>query len=85
MLAAIAARVPGRAVHVVADAHYAGADGAPLRDGLRQRGLPEGISLTSRLPVNAVLHAIATRFRAAVGAPAVSAGGWAGPATWPAC
>ena len=60
MIAAIAARVPDRAVHVVADAHYAGADGAPLREGRRERGMPAGITLTSRLRVNAVLHAIAT-------------------------
>jgi len=59
MVAAIAAQVPDRQVHVVADAHYAGADGAPLRDGRRERGMPDGISLTSRLRVNAVLHAIA--------------------------
>ena len=31
---------PGRVVDVVADAHYAGADGAPVRDGCRGRGLP---------------------------------------------
>jgi DDE superfamily endonuclease len=60
MVAAIAGRLPDRVVHVVADAHYAGADGAPLRDGLRERGMPTGITLTSRLRVNAVLHAIAT-------------------------
>jgi DDE superfamily endonuclease len=60
MVAAIAGRLPDRMVHVVADAHYAGADGAPLRDGLRERGVPAGITLTSRLRVNAVLHAIAT-------------------------
>src|SRR5436190_2635149 len=60
MIAAIAARVPDRAVHLVADAHYAGADGAPLRQGRRERGMPAGVTLTSRLRVNAVLHAIAT-------------------------
>src|SRR5437762_23823 len=60
MIAAIAARVPDRAVHLVADAHYAGADGAPLRQGRRERGMPDGVTLTSRLRVNAVLHAIAT-------------------------
>jgi DDE superfamily endonuclease len=60
MVAAIAERLPGRTVHVVADAHYAGADGAPTRRGLDGRGLPAGVSLTSRLRVNAALHAIAT-------------------------
>jgi hypothetical protein len=46
-------------VHVVADAHYAGADGAATRRQLRGRGLPQGVSLTSRLRVNAALHTIA--------------------------
>jgi hypothetical protein len=60
LVAAITGALPGRVVQVVADAHYAGADGAPTRDGLRARGLPPGVSLTSRLRVNAVLHQIAT-------------------------
>ncbi len=60
MVAVIAARVPGRAVHMVADSQYAGADGAPVRAGRRQRGLPAGVTLTSRLRANAVLNAIAT-------------------------
>jgi SRSO17 transposase len=59
MVAAIGAALPERRVHVVADAHYAGADGAPTRRELRGRGLPQGVSLTSRLRVNAALHAIA--------------------------
>jgi hypothetical protein len=59
MVAALAAALPGRRVHVVGDAHYAGADGAPTRRGLHGRGLPDGVSLTSRLRVNAALHAIA--------------------------
>jgi hypothetical protein len=46
-------------VHVVADAHYAGADATPTRRQLHGRGLPDGVSLTSRLRVNAALHAIA--------------------------
>jgi hypothetical protein len=80
MLSAIAARLPDRTVHVVADAHYAGADGAPTRRALHGRGLPAGVSLTSRLRRNAVLHAIATpipgrsgrprRIGARLGAPA---------------
>jgi hypothetical protein len=69
MLSAIAARLPERTVHVVADAHYAGADGAPTRRSLDGRGLPEGISLTSRLRRNAVLHAIATPIQGRGGRP----------------
>jgi hypothetical protein len=80
MLSAIAGRLPTRTVHVVADAHYAGADGPPTRRSLDGRGLPDGVSLTSRLRRNAVLHAIATptpgrggrprRIGARLGAPA---------------
>ncbi len=65
----IAAGSPGRAVHVVADAHYAGADGAPTRRELVGRGLPEGVSLTSRLRRNAVLKAIAAPVPGAGGRP----------------
>jgi hypothetical protein len=43
-----AAAFPGRAVHVVADAHY---HGPALRD------LPPGVTWTTRLPRNAVLYA----------------------------
>lgn len=52
---------PGRQVHVVADACYAGADGAPgaAVGANRHRGLPAGVSLTSRLRANAKLNAIA--------------------------
>jgi DDE superfamily endonuclease len=63
LTAALVAADPGRAVHVVADAWYAGVDGAPgaARDRTRARGgLPPGTSLTSRLRANAVLTAIAT-------------------------
>jgi hypothetical protein len=60
---------PGRAVHVVADAHYAGADGAPTRRELVGRGLPDGVSLTSRLRRNAVLKAIAAPVPGAGGRP----------------
>lgn len=59
MVALIAAALPGRVVHVVADGHYAGADGSPVREGRRERGLPAGVSLTARLQTNAVLYAIA--------------------------
>jgi DDE superfamily endonuclease len=63
LVTAIAATFPDRAVHVVADAWYAGVDGAPgaARGGTRARGgFPVGVSLTSRLRANAVLTAIAT-------------------------
>jgi DDE superfamily endonuclease len=63
LVTAIAAAFPGRAVQVVADAWYAGVDGAPgaARGGTRARaGVPPGVSLTSRLRANAVLTAIAT-------------------------
>ncbi|HEY1321740.1 MAG TPA: transposase [Streptosporangiaceae bacterium] len=63
LVTALAAAVPGRVVHVVADAWYAGADGAPgaARGGTRDRGgFPAGVSLTSRLRGNAVLTGIAT-------------------------
>jgi DDE superfamily endonuclease len=63
LVTALAAACPGREMHVVADAWYAGVDGAPgaARDGTRARaGFPPGVSLTSRLRANAVLTAIAT-------------------------
>jgi DDE superfamily endonuclease len=47
MVTAIAARVPGRRVHVVADAAY---HGKGLRD------LPTAVTWTTRLPRNAVLY-----------------------------
>lgn len=65
----LAAGQPGRVVHVVADAHYAGADGAPTRRALVGRGLPDGVSLTSRLRRNAVLKAIAAPVPGAGGRP----------------
>jgi hypothetical protein len=65
----LAAGSPGRAVHVVADAHYAGADGAPTRRELVGRGLPDGVSLTSRLRRNAVLKAIAAPVPGSGGRP----------------
>lgn len=73
LVSAVAARLaggsPGRTVHVVADAHYAGADGAPTRRELVGRGLPDGVSLTSRLRRNAVLTAIAAPVPGAGGRP----------------
>lgn len=61
LVARIAAACPGRAVHVVADAWYAGADGAPgaTAGANRERGLPAAATLTSRLRANAKLCAIA--------------------------
>jgi len=46
----LAAAFPGRTVHVVADAHY---------HGPALRHLPPGVTWTTRLPRNAVLHALA--------------------------
>jgi hypothetical protein len=63
LVTAIVGTFPDRTVHVVADAWYAGVDGAPgaARGGTRARGgVPAGVSLTSRLRANAVLTAIAT-------------------------
>jgi hypothetical protein len=53
---------PERFFHVVGDAWYSGMDGAAgaTQDkARRQRGLPTGVTLTSRLRVNATLHALA--------------------------
>jgi hypothetical protein len=61
LITMIAAACPGRQIHVVADAWYAGMDGAPGagQGACRHRGLPAGVTLTSRLRVNAGLTAIA--------------------------
>lgn len=71
LVTAITAAVPGRQVHVVADAWYAGAAGASgaTIGAARHRGLPEQASLTSRLRANAALHAIAEPIRGARGRP----------------
>ncbi|GAA0930663.1 IS701 family transposase [Virgisporangium aurantiacum] len=63
LVARIAAALPGRRIDVVADTAYAGADGAAgaAVGANRQRGLPAGVSLTSRLRANAKLHAIYDR------------------------
>jgi DDE superfamily endonuclease len=50
LVALLAGAFPGRAVHVVADAHY---HGPALRD------LPEQVTWTTRLPKNAVLYQLA--------------------------
>jgi DDE superfamily endonuclease len=62
LVARITGACPGRQIHVVADAWYAGADGATgaAVGANRDRGLPTGITLTSRLRANAKLSAIAT-------------------------
>lgn len=54
----LAAALPARQIHVVADSHYAGADGAPVRAARRERGLPAGVTLTSRPRANATFNAI---------------------------
>jgi|SRR5436309_3131983 len=62
LVTAVAAAHPGRQIHVVADAWYAGSAGAQgaARGTTRARVWPERATLTSRLRVNAVLNAIAT-------------------------
>jgi hypothetical protein len=62
MIASIRGACPDRQIHVVADAWYAGADGAQGagRGACRDRGLPFGVTLTSRLRANAHLDEIAT-------------------------
>lgn len=52
----------GRGLDVVADCWYAGADGAPgaAVRAARHRGLPAGVTLTSRLRANTALYRIAT-------------------------
>jgi transposase len=50
LVALLAGAFPGRAVHVVADAHY---------HGPALRALPANVTWTTRLPKNAVLHALA--------------------------
>lgn len=71
LVTAIAQACPGRQVHVVADAWYAGADGAggATVGAARGRGMPQGVSLTSRLRANAALQAIAEPIRGARGRP----------------
>ncbi|WP_460849939.1 transposase, partial [Phytohabitans suffuscus] len=71
LVTAIAAAAADRQVHVVADAWYAGADGAggATIGAARHRGLREGVTLTSRLRANAALHTIAEPIPAARGRP----------------
>jgi hypothetical protein len=62
LISRIAAACPDRIVHAVADGWYAGADGAAgaAQGATRERGLPDGITLTSRPRANAVFAHIAT-------------------------
>jgi hypothetical protein len=57
----IADACPGRHIDVAADCWYAGADGAcgAAVGASKHRGLPEGVTLTSRLRANTALHRIA--------------------------
>lgn len=57
----IAGVLPGRRIDVVADRWYAGTDGAAgaTTGATRNRGLPTGVTLTSRLRSNAALNRIA--------------------------
>jgi hypothetical protein len=58
----IAGACPDRQLHVVADCWYAGADGArgAAVGAAKHRGLPDGVTLTSRLRATTALHHIAT-------------------------
>jgi hypothetical protein len=71
LAATVAAALPGRQVHLVADAWYAGTGGSPgaTRGPTRDRSLPAGVSLTSRLRVTAALYAINTPQPGAMGRP----------------
>jgi hypothetical protein len=69
IVAALHQTWPGRRIDMVADGHYAGADGAETRLALHGRGLPAGVSLTSRLQVNAALRAIAAPVAGRAGRP----------------
>lgn len=67
----IAAACPGRHLDVIADCWYAGADGAPGagRGAAKHRGLPDGVTLTSRLRANTGLHRIHQQTPGARGRP----------------
>jgi DDE superfamily endonuclease len=71
LVALVAAAHRDRTVHVVADAWYAGAAGAPgaTRGATRERDWPTPVTLTSRLRVNAVLHSIAVPMAGKPGRP----------------
>ena len=67
----IAGACPGRSIHVVGDAWYAGMDGAAgaTHAATRDRGLPPHVTVTARLRTNAALNAIATPVPGAGGRP----------------
>lgn len=67
----IAGACHDRRIDVVADCWYAGADGAPgaAKGASRHRGLPDGVTLTSRLRANTALQRIATPTSAKPGRP----------------
>ena len=67
----ITAACPGRQLHVVADCWYAGADGASgaAVGAAKHRGLPDGVTLTSRLRANTALHRIAAPVPGTPGRP----------------
>ena len=62
LITMIADACPGRHIDVAADCWYAGADGASgaAVGAAKHRGLPEGVTLTSRLRANTALNRIAT-------------------------
>lgn len=67
----IAQACPGRQVDTVADCWYAGADGAAgaAVGAARHRGLPGGVTLTSRLRANTALSRIAVPVPGRAGRP----------------
>jgi DDE superfamily endonuclease len=71
LVTAIAATCPDRQLHVVADCWYAGADGAAgaAIGAAKHRGLPDGVTLTSRLRANTALHRIAAPVPGVPGRP----------------
>ena len=85
LVARIAAVCPGRRIDVVADCWYAGADGATgaALGAAKHRGLPDGVTLTSRLRANTALHRIAVPVPGRGGRPKVSARRSAPRKTWP--
>jgi hypothetical protein len=67
----IADACPGRPIDVAADCWYAGADGATgaAVGASKHRGLPGGVTLTSRLRANTALHRIAVAAPGRAGRP----------------
>lgn len=71
LITMIADACPGRRIDVVADCWYAGADGArgAAVGASKHRGLPDGVTLTSRLRANTALHHIAVAVPGRAGRP----------------